>query len=145
MDNILKISEAASMALHAIAFLADQPKEQVANKDIAAALQVSETHLSKVMQRLAKAGLVSSNRGPHGGFRLARAADQVTLLEVYEAIEGPLPSGYCLIGSPVCDGDKCILGHLLKDLNREVRSYLENTRLADVRNIFGKGKKACAS
>jgi len=144
MENILKISEAASLALHAVVYLADRTNEKLTNKDIAAAIKVSEAHLSKVMQRLAKAGIVTSNRGPKGGFTLAKDPVETRLLDVYEAIEGPLPSGYCLIGSPVCGGDKCILGDLLRNLNNEVRFYLENTRLSDLTEVFGEEEQCIA-
>jgi Rrf2 family protein len=144
MENILKISEAASLALHAVAYLADRTGEKLSNKDIAAAIRVSEAHLSKVMQRLNKAGIVTSNRGPKGGFTLAKDPGETRLLDVYEAIEGPLPNGYCLAGSPVCAGDKCILGDLLRNLNNEVRDYLENTRLSDLTDVFGEEEQCIA-
>jgi Rrf2 family protein len=144
MENILKISEAASLALHAVAYLADRTNEKLSNKDIAAAIKVSEAHLSKVMQRLNKAGIVRSIRGPKGGFTLAKDPVETRLLDVYEAIEGPLPNNYCLIGSPVCAGDKCILGDLLGNLNNEVRDYLEKTRLSDLTEVFGEEEQCIA-
>ncbi|MCK4620269.1 MAG: Rrf2 family transcriptional regulator, partial [Desulfobacterales bacterium] len=67
MSNIIKISEAASMAIHAMVFLASESGRIVPSREIATTLRSSEAHLSKVMQRLAKAGLVSSTRGPKGG------------------------------------------------------------------------------
>ncbi|HUT54367.1 MAG TPA: Rrf2 family transcriptional regulator [bacterium] len=147
MDNVLKISEAASLALHAIVYLADNGGHKFSNKDIAAAIHASEAHLSKVLQRLAKAGLVSSNRGPKGGFVLARRPDEITLLQVYEAIEGPMASSPCLLESPVCAGDKCLMGDVIGRLNLEVRTYLERTRLSDLSDVFlkaEKGEESCA-
>lgn len=146
MDNVLKISEAASIALHAIVYLADNKDHKLSNHEIASALKVSEAHLSKVLQRLSKAGMVESNRGPKGGFVLAKDPAEITLLQVYEAIEGPLPNSYCLLGSPICGGENCILGNLIKNLNREVREYMEKTRVADVTKVFSEKKEAsCAS
>ena len=88
--NMLRISEAASIALHTMAYLARNKDRMVSTHEIAGAMGLSENHLAKVRQRLVKAGLVEAQRGPSGGFMLSRPAEDITLLEVYEAIEGPL-------------------------------------------------------
>ena len=84
----------------------------------------------KVLQRLGKQGFVSSLRGPKGGFRLACDADDVSLLDVYEAIEGPLQFSNCLFEQPVCGDGKCIMGDLLKSVDRQVAEYLRTTKLS---------------
>ena len=136
MDNILKISEAASLAMHSGVYLAVNKDEKVSTKEIANVLGASEHHLSKVLQRLTRACLVNSIRGPKGGFVLGKSPDEITLLDVYEAIEGSFPAGNCLLSTKICKGDKCILGRLLKDLNREVMDYLENTKLSDLVDVY---------
>jgi Rrf2 family protein len=98
---------------------------------MAEALGVSDAHLAKVMQRLARAGLVRSVRGPKGGFALGRPAEKTSLLEIYEAVEGPLTDSNCLLDRPVCDGN-CMLGGLLDTVNRLVRETLAGTKLCDV-------------
>ncbi len=133
---MLKVSEAASLALHAAAFLAGRPGEVVTTGEVASVLDVSENHLSKVLQRLAKAGLVRSTRGPRGGFMLSRSPDDLTLLEVYEAIEGPLGTTNCLFSRPVCNGE-CILGDLLTDVNARIRARLTQTKLSAVPQLAG--------
>jgi Rrf2 family protein len=136
MDNILKISEAASLAMHACTYLAAQNGEKASTKEIAQVFDASEHHLAKVMQRLTKAGLVTPVRGPKGGFMLARAPEKTTLLEVYEAIEGDFWASNCLLSKKVCKGEKCILGGLLKTLNQEVMNYLRNTRLSELESVY---------
>jgi Rrf2 family protein len=89
-----------------------------------------------VLQRLAKAGLVLSAPGPHGGFHLRDGAERTTLLQVYEAIEGPMGSSHCLLGLPVCGGKKCVLGQLVCSLNTQVRKYFSKTRLSDAKAAF---------
>ena len=133
---MLKVSEAASLALHTAVFLAGRPEEVVTTGEVASALDVSENHLSKVLQRLAKAGLMRSTRGPRGGFMLSRSPDDLTLLEVYEAIEGPLGTTNCLFGRPACDGE-CILGDLLTDVNAQIREYLTRTKLSAAPQLAG--------
>jgi len=77
---------------------------------------------------------VASVPGPQGGFSLARPAEEVTLLEVYEAVDGPLQPTRCLIGLPVCKGHRCILGGFTREMYKKLAACLRQTRLADVRN-----------
>jgi len=136
MAKVWKISEAASLGFHAIAALAPEPDQMLSTGEIASRLEVSAAHLSKVLQRLAKADLVRATRGPRGGFMLEKNPEKITLLEVYEAIEGPLNSIDCLFSTPICGGQKCIMGGLLEKGNREIREYLEKTRLSDLGNVY---------
>ena len=136
MADVLRISDAASLAMHAMVFMAADPARRLAVGEIATQLHVSEAHLSKVLQRLAKAGLVKSVRGPKGGFVLGKPVDQVTLLDAYEAIEGPLASSHCLLGLTSCSAKRCILGDLAGVVNSRVRDYLAKTRLSKLSDIF---------
>jgi Rrf2 family protein len=135
MATMLKISEAASLALHTMALLATSQGTTRATWEIAKTLRVSEAHLAKVLQRLGRAGLVKSQRGPGGGFSLGRAPESISLLEVYEATEGPLDPPGCLLGRPACNGT-CILGGLLDQVAAEIRTYFAQTRLSDLNSQF---------
>ena len=137
VTNVLKFSDAATLALHTMAFLARSPDRIVSVREIAKLLGASEAHLSKVLQRLAKGGLVRSLRGPSGGFKLARQGDKVTLLDVFETIEGPLDVNPCLLGKRKCNGDSCILGDLPGKMNRRIKDYLSDTHLSALTNVFG--------
>jgi Rrf2 family protein len=138
MANMLKISEAASLGLHATAVLAACEDRITTTPEIAEWLDVSEAHLAKVLQRLHKAQLVESVRGPKGGFMLSKPADEISLLEVYEAIEGRLVADTCLLATPLCDENECILGNLLEKVYEQVNGYLSRTTLADVAGILQK-------
>jgi Rrf2 family protein len=132
MANVLKVSEAASLALHSTLLLAAHEEESLSTKAMAEVLHVSENHLSKVLQRLAKAGLVQSARGPGGGFKLAKPATRLSLLDVYETVEGRLTTQECLLGKRVCRGNGCIFGGFLESVSRQIRDYLGKTKLSDV-------------
>ncbi len=132
MGNILKISDAASLALHVMVILAENPGNLIPAKQAADELFVSEAHLSKVLQRLGKVNLVLSTRGPGGGFRLANPASETILLEVYEAIDGKLDEDNCLLNNKACRRENCILGGLNESLNSQIRNYLANTTLHDL-------------
>lgn len=133
---MLKISDAATLALHTAVVLASRPNGPVSTKEVASRLKASEAHLSKVLQRLAKVGLVKSIRGPNGGFVLGKPPSEITLLNVYEAIDGPLVSTECLLGSQVCEG-KCILGSLLGPLDKQVRDHLAGAKLSELVTVHG--------
>jgi len=130
MATVLKVSDAASIGLHAAVLLAANPGRPVATRRMASALRVSRSHLSKVLGDLVKSGIVESTRGPKGGFSLRPGGEKTPLLEVYEVIEGRLKPRDCLLATRICGGRDCIFGGLLKRLNREVRGHLRDTTLA---------------
>jgi len=143
MDGILNISEAVSLAIHGMVYLADSYNKDggvVSVKDIAKVFKASEHHLSKVFQRLVKAGLIRSIRGPHGGFCLARPANRIRLIDVFTAIDGELSLNECLFLNKVCMDGRCIFGSLLKRINSELFQYLKGKRLSDFRGVYGKEK-----
>src|SRR5437588_7469747 len=88
----MKLTRASSYALHAVVFMAaqKQPNKPVASHNIAKARGIPERFLLKVLKPLVSARLLMSIKGPNGGYRLARAANEITLLEVVEAVDGPI-------------------------------------------------------
>ena len=112
--------------------LAANPKQPIPTREIASRFHVSETHLSKVLQRLAKAGLVKSTRGPKGGFVIGKPTSEITLLDVYESIEGPFVPCKCLLGVPVCGDNGCILDGLLETVDKQIRKHLVETKLSQL-------------
>jgi len=136
LQGSLRISEAASLALHTVVYLAGDPLNHHSAGTLARAICVSEAHLAKVLQRLVKAGLLVSVRGPKGGFRLARKTEEITLLEVFEAIDGPFRPDACLMHGRTCGQMGCLFGDLLGDINRQVRSYLGGRTLEDVKWVY---------
>ncbi|MCX8037417.1 MAG: Rrf2 family transcriptional regulator [Candidatus Sumerlaeia bacterium] len=134
MSNIFKVSEAASLAIHSLIVMSSNSNRPVTAREVAGIIRASEAHLAKVLQRLARCGLVKSSRGPKGGFVPARDPDSITLLDIYEAIEGPLTITTCLLGRPICEGGvaRCCLGSLLVDVGEQVRRHLQSTKLSQV-------------
>ena len=136
-SSALRISEAASLAMHAAGLMAAEPERRLSAREMAERLHVSEAHLAKVLQRLHKAGIVDSVRGRGGGFSLRRAPDKISLLSVYQAIEGKLSASKCLMGKPVCDGKRCIMGGLLGTVDTWFRAYLSGTKLSQLAGVYG--------
>jgi Rrf2 family protein len=135
MSQLFKLSEAASIALHSMVYMAAK-KSRVTVPEISHDLRVSEAHLSKVLQRLLKNGLVKSIRGPRGGYRVAKSADEVSLKDVYEAVEGKLKNSKCLFQDRRCESKKCIMGDALTESSRIFNNYLEQTKLSDITGTY---------
>lgn len=133
MANPLRMSEAAALALHAAALISGHEGEPLTAGDIAERLGASKAHLSKVLARLSRAGLLHSATGPGGGFTLARPAERISLRGVYEAAEGPLEVTKCMFALPVCEPATCPLAKLLCDASERIVTALDKTTLADFR------------
>lgn len=129
MSKAVKMSEACSIAIHAMVMLAANNKRPLSTKDIVSVISVSETHLQKVMQRLVRSGLADSARGPRGGFTLNEKNSACKLLDIYEAIDGPLYLSDCFLEKSVCGKKRCIFDKLLKHINRDFYKYLSSTGL----------------
>ena len=129
MSELIKISEAASIALHACAWLATREGRRGCSAEICRDLGFSPAHFVKIMQSLARAGLVESRRGRQGGTVLTRAPDSLTLLEIFEAIEGPLRTDACLLSPDKCRGGGCLLGAELRRHHRALREMFAGTSL----------------
>lgn len=135
MSGILKVSEATALAFHACLALSENPDGKTSVHVMADRFQASKAHLAKVMQRLVKAGLVLSERGPAGGFSLAKPLKEVSLHDIYEAIEGTFPNRACLFNFEVCgDTSKCQLRGFLRHINDEVETYFRETTLDKLSN-----------
>lgn len=132
MDGMLRISKAAMLGIHAMACMATHaPREPVTASALAERLGVSEAHLGKVLQRLAKQNLLYSRKGPIGGFTLARPPQQIRLLEILEAIDGPSHEGQCVISGHRHEAGGCLIDRLLRTVFDEVHHSLSETSLAD--------------
>lgn len=127
MAKIFSLSEAASIAIHSMVLIARSEKMMNVVK-IAERTGSSKHHVAKVLQRLVKEDYLSSVRGPHGGFKLLKAPEDITLLEIYETIEGHLNISECPMENPICPFEKCILGTVVSEMTTKFRDYLnENT------------------
>ncbi len=137
MSNPVKISEAASLAIHAAGILAGAAGGQSSAEAMADALGVSKSHLVKVLQRLTKTGLIRSSRGPGGGYSLTRPPQEVSIREVYEMVEGPIDADTCAMQVPTCGRTSCVLGDLFRRIGREVSEQLEKMTVADFSTSVG--------
>jgi len=128
MAKIFNLSDAASIAIHAMVLVAKNSTSINVIK-IAELTNTSKHHVAKVMQRLAKDGFVSSQRGPTGGFTLKRQPDEISFLDIFESIEGKVEIQHCAFNTPVCPLDKCIMNNITNKMSNEFVQYLKSQTL----------------
>ena len=128
MSKVVSLSEASSLAIHAMVMIA-QSKKMINVNVIADATGASRNHLAKVMQRLVKGGLVKSTRGPAGGFLLNKPSNSITLLNIYEAIEGAIDHAGCPLERPICPFNKCLMRNLVYKVTDEIKDYFSSQTL----------------
>lgn len=139
MPGVLRITKAASIALHTTALLAASPSRRYTIKEISEHFDSSAAHLSKVCQRLARQGILEVVRGPSGGYRLVKDPAELNLREIYEAVEGPMMPLPCLFDEQLCKGGNCIMGPLLHKITGNLVEHFASTTLASVANSFDLG------
>lgn len=131
MSKFFKISEAGSLGFHALAIMARQPEQLHPVKAMADRLGKSQAHLAKVIQSLAKAGLLDNSRGPNGGCRIKLQTLDVNLFRIYEILEGDIDLNPCLFEEGSCDGI-CIFGSLTKDVTELIYQYFKAHTVRDM-------------
>jgi Rrf2 family protein len=129
----MKLTRASSYALHAVAYMAAQKSNiPVASHKIAKERGIPERFLLKVLKPLVSARVLLSVKGPNGGYRLARPASDITMLEILEAVDGPI-RGHAPLGHDESDGN---LNHKLELICKQtadaIKKHLERVRVSDL-------------
>ncbi|MFA4925652.1 MAG: Rrf2 family transcriptional regulator [Candidatus Aminicenantales bacterium] len=120
-------------AFRLLVALAQAPGKPISSRTLASEGSVPYQFASKIMQKLHEQSLVESIMGPFGGFRLARPAEQVTLLEIIEAVQGPVVVNTCLLGQDTCQRRNiCPVRDKLESLQKTMVDYLGSVTLADM-------------
>ncbi len=127
----MKITRGTDYGIQGILYLAKQPLEKVSLlQDVATQQNVPERYLAKIFQDLTKAGLIRSHRGAKGGFSLARPASQITLLQVIEALQGPISLNRCLdIREGCSNSNTCPVHQVLRKAQAQVVATLDEATL----------------
>jgi len=100
----MQITRATDYAVRIMIRLAALPEEErLAAPELARGIQAPESFVSKILQQLVQRGMVTSHRGAGGGFQLAVAPENVSLLDVVEMVQGPLQINLCVAGESSCD------------------------------------------
>jgi Rrf2 family protein len=130
---MLKLTKKADYGLIALRHLASVPGATASTKDIADAYRLPVTLLAKVLQQLARAGIVQSVAGTNGGYKLMRNPNSVSALEVVRAIDGPVILTHCFTEHGTCDqSDKCTVREPLRRVHEAILGVLNSFRITDL-------------
>ena len=135
---MLRLTKKADYGLMALKYLAERsaeagsPAAQSA-KDIAQAYHIPPPLLAKILQTLARAGVLISHAGTNGGYSLARSAEEISAFEVIRAIDGPLFITSCITIHGTCDlAGHCTIKEPLRKVNDSIKELLSGIRISDL-------------
>ncbi len=125
-------SQTSEYALRAVVWLAATPDEPMTTQVLARHTRVPAGYLAKVMQALTRAGLLESRRGPNGGFRLVKPPEEITALEVINAVDPLSRIHRCPLNLPSHRGRLCALHKRLDAAMEKVETVLAESTIAEL-------------
>lgn len=136
----MKLPESTEWALHCVTALAQVPDEAISGVQLAEHFALPAPYLSKQLALLVRGGVLSATTGPRGGFRLARAASSLTLLDVVEAVDGSRDPYICReirqqgrgAAPPAECREPCILAQKMADAHDAWRESLRRVTVASL-------------
>ena len=147
----MRLSTKGRYAVMAMADLAghathqDSEARPVALADIAERQDISLSYLEQLFAKLRRGGLVTSVRGPGGGYRLSRPSDQLRIADIIMAVDEPIAATRCKPGAAkgcTKTGARCVTHDLWEELGQQIHVFLSSVSLADVveRRVLGRTK-----
>lgn len=137
------LSQTNEYALRAVAGLATRPDEPMVTRDLAELTHVPPSYLSKVLQQLSRGGLVRATRGLGGGFALARPPEQITVLDVIDAVDPLQRIRTCPLGLKAHGAHLCPLHRRLDNAMAMVEDAFRQTTIAEVLAEPSRSKPLC--
>src|SRR6202789_1296067 len=155
----MRLSTKGRYAVMAMADLAGQASDSgpdssktsrpVALADIAERQDISLSYLEQLFAKLRRSGLVTSVRGPGGGYRLARPSTELRIADIIVAVDEPIAATRCKTGSAkgcTKTGARCVTHDLWEELGQQIHVFLSSVSLADVVEKRGRGRpKPCTA
>ena len=145
----MKLSSKGRYAVMAMADLAREGVDgPVTLAEIASRQEISQSYLEQLFARLRRAGVVQSVRGPGGGYRLARPADEIDIAAIILAVDEPVRAVRCT-GAKGClsSGERCLTHDLWEELGQQIHFFLASVTLQDVvtRKVVGAARRRAAA
>lgn len=131
------ISNTCKYAIRAVVYLAVHAKEyKIGIKKIAHDLDIPSPFLGKILQTLAKQKLLTSTKGPHGGFGIGKSPDEIRLIDIVEIIDGLDVFNTCLVGVRICQGDEakkelCPFHHKSDPVRQQLKDLFEKQTIGE--------------
>jgi Rrf2 family protein len=133
---MLKLTKKADYGLMAMRHLAEHVDQGACSaKDVADSYGIPQEALAKILQRLAKAGLLHSQHGMNGGYTLARDPETISAFEVIRAIDGPLFITSCVTVRGECgQSDRCNIREPLRKVNSSIEDVLRRIKISEMKD-----------
>ncbi len=132
--SMMQVSRKVDYALRAVIYLSTRRAGEPASvKEIATRRRVPQKFLEKIIKDLIRHDLVHSYRGAHGGYTLARPAEQISFRDVIEAVEGPISLNVCVSEKRDCSVlASCNMQRVWQEGQRRMLEFFSDTTLADL-------------
>ena len=131
---MLRVSKLTDYATVLMAALAELPEELASVSDLAASALIALPTVSELLKQLAGAGLIESRRGVNGGYRLARPARDISVLDIVTAIEGPIGMTECSVHEGACHHEtRCLIQHNWRRISDAIGDALPGVTLDELR------------
>ena len=139
----MQFSVSIEYAIHGLIYLARAGGEKpVLLADIASSIKVPKEYMRKIFQMMTRGGLIVGRRGAGGGYRLARPAEELTLRQVVEAVEGSLPVYGCLHMRRHCElGLTCPVQKAFGAARQKMAEELQGTTIADLTREIAENRR----
>lgn len=137
------LSQTVGYAIIALGYIAVRGSQQpILVRDIAQATDIPSAYLSKIINALAKKGFVNTQRGIRGGVTLAKAATDISLHDLAQALDDPLTQSRCMLGTTVCSDERSCPAHAFWTAQRKRKlDFLKRTTLKDVAEFENRQKR----
>lgn len=130
---MLRVSKLTDYATVVLAEMARAPGRVHTAPGLADRTHLARPTVSKLLKQLAREGLLTSYRGAHGGYMLALPPERISAARIIDTVEGPMAMTECSLDDRHCDLERvCNVGHHWQQINRAIRTALEEVTLADL-------------
>lgn len=130
---MLRISKLTDYAFVVLSTMAAGPAQRLSAADLARETHLEQPTVSKILKMLSSAGLLVSRRGATGGYKLARQPERISVVDIVQAMEGPLGITECTVHAGLCSQEAyCLLQSNWRKINRAVHAALSEMTLADM-------------
>lgn len=130
----MKITRAGDYALRALSYIVKaDPEKTYMRSELSEICGIPDSFLGKILQSLAKSGIMVSERGKKGGFKLSKPANEITLYDIISSIEGNVMVNECLLDQEFCDNSSsCKIHSVLGNIRHNLIEDMKNHTLEDI-------------
>ncbi len=132
----MQITRETDYAIRCVHYLSGRPGKVTMVEEVSREMCIPRSFLAKILQKLSKASIVKSHRGVKGGFELDRHPGKINLLDVIEAIQGPVAMNLCALDERLCDfSSTCSIHPVWVEVRREVEKILKKKNFEILRSL----------